>query len=683
MASCQTARWVSTAPYVRLTVTESASTGGSSTLSWVLEYYADSAARTSIYKEYSVTLAGSKVSNYVGLDIDGITGWYEVESGTKTITKTSSAQTISFGVSFSFNLTWSGVYGGTKTASGSITVPAKSSYTISYNANGGSGAPSAQTKWYGTAITLSSTKPTRTGYAFQGWATSASGSVAYAAGASYTANANVTLYAVWKANTYTVKYNANGGSGAPGNQTKTYGVTLTLSSTKPTRTNYNFLGWATSASATTATYAAGGSYTANAAITLYAVWELGYVKPRLFNLSANRCNASGVLTDEGTCALIACDWETDNTVSSITVAWKSGSAGSGSATISASGTSGSVSQVVGNSALSAEASYTITVTVADSMDSNSAVTTLNGSKFTFDAKAGGDGVSFGKPAELGAAESLGGNGVADFAFDAKFNEPVYGKALGMDKLPAIPANSDFNDYMEPGCYAVQSNAIAATIVNIPVDRAGRLEVWSATGEGVRLEQWSYLRQRFIPYNSGNAVWERELTRGEDNVWNYYEWWKSSLTPDASEKVYAKAAMTISLSANTTSSDTGAYTQIPLNTTVLSTSGRLTLENNSIRVGSNISHIKVSGQALLKCASTTGNRHIRIQKVSGSTTSSVAWVCVYGVATSNTLYPCTPVIVSVKEGDLLKMVYYTSDSSDYFASGSAANGWQTYLTVEEL
>lgn len=424
----------------------------------------------------------------------------------------------------------------TKGISLSVSVPAWTSYAVKYNANGGSGAPSSQTKWKDQTLTLSTVKPTRTGYAFQGWATSASGSVAYAAGANYTANAAVTLYAVWKANTYAVKYDANGGSGAPGNQTKTYGVALTLSSTKPTRTNYTFKGWATSASATTASYASGASYTNNAAITLYAVWELAYVKPRIFNLSANRCNASGVLTDEGTCALITFEWETDKSVSSITAAW-SASAGSGSATISASGTSGTVSKVVGNSGLSAEVSYTITVTVTDSMDSNNAVTTLNGSKFAFDAKAGGEGVSFGKPAELGAAESLGGNGVADFAFDAKFNEPVYGKALGMDRLPAIPTNADLNDYIDPGCYAVQSNSIAQTVGNIPVARAGRLEVWSSTGEGVRSEQWSYLRQRYVTYNSSNAVWERDVTRGEDNVWNCSEWWESSLTPAAAKKVY--------------------------------------------------------------------------------------------------------------------------------------------------
>ena len=167
------------------------------------------------------------------------------------------------------------------------------SYTVSYNANGGSGAPSSQTKWHGKTLTLSSTKPTRTGYTFQGWATSSGGSVAYAAGASYTGNTTITLYAVWKANTYTVKFDANGGSGAPSNQTKIYGQTLTLSSTKPTRANYNFKGWGTSATTTTVAYAAGASYTGNAAITLYAVWELAYTPPKISVSYVKRCSYNG------------------------------------------------------------------------------------------------------------------------------------------------------------------------------------------------------------------------------------------------------------------------------------------------------------------------------------------------------------------------------------------------------
>lgn len=145
-------------------------------------------------------------------------------------------------------------------------------YTVSYNANGGSGAPSSQTKTYGITLTLSSTKPTKTGYSFLGWSTSSTATTAtYSAGGSYTANAGATLYAVWKANTYTVSYDANSGSGAPSSQTKTYGVALTLSSTKPTRTGYTFQGWATSSDGAVA-YQPGGSYTANAAVTLYAKW---------------------------------------------------------------------------------------------------------------------------------------------------------------------------------------------------------------------------------------------------------------------------------------------------------------------------------------------------------------------------------------------------------------------------
>lgn len=73
--------------------------------------------------------------------------------------------------------------------------------------------------------------------------------------------------------TYTVKYNANGGTGAPANQTKTWGTNLTLSSTAPTRTGYAFKGWATSSGSTTVKYQPGATYSANAALNLYAVWE--------------------------------------------------------------------------------------------------------------------------------------------------------------------------------------------------------------------------------------------------------------------------------------------------------------------------------------------------------------------------------------------------------------------------
>lgn len=288
-----------------------------------------------------------------------------------------------------------------ETLSGSISISSKTSYTVSYNANGGSGAPSSQTKYYDTNLTLSSTNPTRTGYSFQGWGTSASDtSVDYAAGATYSANAAITLYAIWKANTYAVKYDANGGSGAPSQQTKTYGVNLTLSSTKPTRTNYNFLGWGTSASATTVSYAAGATYSANTAITLYAVWELAYWKPKITNLSVMRCASDGTADEYGTYALVKFDWELcqllgTNNVSSITIVCNSVTT-----TVSASGISGAVNEVIGADALSTDSTYDVVVTVADSMDGlTSSTKTIATSAFTIDILAGGNGVAFGQAAD--------------------------------------------------------------------------------------------------------------------------------------------------------------------------------------------------------------------------------------------------------------------------------------------
>jgi len=76
--------------------------------------------------------------------------------------------------------------------------------------------------------------------------------------------------------TYTITYNAGTNVTdvtVPANQIKTHDVLLTLSPTKPTRTNYTFVGWNTTADGGGTSYAAGASYTINANITLYAQWR--------------------------------------------------------------------------------------------------------------------------------------------------------------------------------------------------------------------------------------------------------------------------------------------------------------------------------------------------------------------------------------------------------------------------
>ena len=216
-------------------------------------------------------------------------------------------------------------FGNDYLSSASITYT-KKSYTVSYNANGGSGAPSSQTKIYDETLTLSSTKPTKSNgsnavtgsfvitgnanggyfgntstttttitattsrtdtitYTFSSWNTASGGSgTSYAAGGSYTANSAATLYAQYSSSTSTgtTSYTNNSISGlatpSRGNSTiATYTVTFdanggscsTTQLTSQKTRSYNFRGWAETNNATT-TLASNKTYTA--AKTVYAVW---------------------------------------------------------------------------------------------------------------------------------------------------------------------------------------------------------------------------------------------------------------------------------------------------------------------------------------------------------------------------------------------------------------------------
>lgn len=76
-------------------------------------------------------------------------------------------------------------------------------YTITYNANGGSGGPSSQQKNKGQSLTISSEIPERSGYSFVGWSTSAiSDEAQYIPGSTFEMDADTTLYAVWEMNVH-------------------------------------------------------------------------------------------------------------------------------------------------------------------------------------------------------------------------------------------------------------------------------------------------------------------------------------------------------------------------------------------------------------------------------------------------------------------------------------------------
>lgn len=221
-----------------------------------------------------------------------------------------------------------------------------------------------------------------------------------------TASATITVPAK---SSYTVSYNANGGSGAPSSQTKWYGENLTLSSTKPTRTLYNFKGWATSATATTANYAAGSTYTSNSGITLYAVWELAYTDPSITNVNAFRCDSSGTANDAGTYVKVAWSYSTFSSSFPATTS----QAAIGSTTLN--GTTGGYSDTANSvlfSDMDLEQSYTVTITVADGTGSATTTVTIPTQYFPIDfSPEGGIGIGCVAPAKKSLAIGITLDGI--------------------------------------------------------------------------------------------------------------------------------------------------------------------------------------------------------------------------------------------------------------------------------
>lgn len=403
------------------------------------------------------------------------------------------------------------------------------SWTVSYNANGGSGAPSSQTKYYNQTLALSSTKPTkanasagsytvtyngnggtasaasasaarttaytfskwntnssgtgtnyssggnytansaatlyaiysettttaavsltsasRTGYTFAGWYTASSGGTRVGgSGSSYTPTKSLTLYAHWTANTYTISFNKNTTatvSNMPSSQTKTQDVALTLTSTKPTRTDYLFKGWGTSNGTTTVTYLPGAKYTGNADATLYAVWQLNYSSPKITGTSGGttipsvyRSNSSGTAQDDGTYIRVNFAWSTFSTnykATQVKVQYKRSTASSwtdGYKNDNPNASSGTVTQTIGGS-INTEYTYDVLITVTDSVGSATFSTFVSSAFFPIDVGTARTSLGFGVSA---LDSSIPSNGRADFGMDAHFNNAVY---LGDNQLKYI------------------------------------------------------------------------------------------------------------------------------------------------------------------------------------------------------------------------------------------------------
>lgn len=319
--------------------------------------------------------------------------------------------------------------------------------------------------------------------------------------------------------------------------TLAYGSPIASYSTTVNDTKY------TAASFTTGALKVSGSHTisttvkdkrgrsASASVTKTV---LAYVQPVIAKLTVRRCNEDGSTNDQGEFvqATFTATVTALNNLNKAQYTLKYKKTGEATWTeVGLDDISGAYSVTDHTYIFPADSgsSYNVELDVVDNHNTTKRATSASTAFTLIHWKADGTGMAIGKIAEE--------SNLFDVGLPARFVGAVCGNVMGLNKLPEIPANSDLNDYMDTGSYAVYRNDNAATIANMPVERAGRLEVSSSTGEGIRVTQWSYIRQKFIPYNIENAVWERDITRSDTNIWTYGEWYRTSLSKAASQRVY--------------------------------------------------------------------------------------------------------------------------------------------------
>lgn len=314
----------------------------------------------------------------------------------------------------------------------------------------------------------------------------------------YWGNSGATTLSISPKTSYTITYNANGGSGAPANQTKWYGESLTLQTGTPSKEGYTFKGWATSttnASAGTVNYAAGASYTANSAATLYAVWELNHINPTISNVKVERCLSNGTLDDEGTYAKVSFSWTvfrsslarfyggSTTPYSSNRINSSSGcviTVGEKTKTVTSSNASGTFSEVVGDGSFSTDSAYSVSISLKDAPASPITATTITitgyqlpKAAFPMDFNANASAVGFFMPAPDN------GNG-AYFGRDIFVPQTVN---IKKDTINASLANNNLSSAVYPGV--------------LIQDTAGRMlakveGVINATGEiGIALHSKNY------------------------------------------------------------------------------------------------------------------------------------------------------------------------------------------------
>lgn len=454
-----------------------------------------------------------------------------------------------------------------------------------------------------------------------------------------------------------VSYNANGGTGAPSSQTKTYGQTLKLSTTKPTKKDYNFLGWGTSTESTTIEYEAGANYTNNAAITLYAVWELAYVPPRITDVHIDRCNSNGTLADDGSYVKIEFKWASDYPFKGYAISYRINSTNNWFTVPTEIYTpepmySGSISRVFEDASghlvsFDIESEYDIGITVADTNGYSKITRRLPPMSFIIDILKGGKGIAFNRPATL--------EDTFEVDFDAKFDKPMtdrFGDAVENGLVRSM--NEDPDTTLEH---------IIITSTNTPISGEKMYVVtyfYNEKSTGTARMQVAY------PYMENGSQYQRYYYYGAWSPWR--------------RVVNADELGVRSMTVMFPSGDKDLSGANVINCTTLgadTSNGYLTQSGGGIAIGKGVSAVLVSGNVFAWCQKIASNGYMwnRISRYRGSVETEL---CASISPMNAGLYASTvfsPMLVKVQPGDVIKIKKMNTENIRIRGLGN------TYLTVQ--
>lgn len=307
---------------------------------------------------------------------------------------------------------------------------------------------------------------------------------------------------------HTVSFNANGGSGAPSSQTKWYGEILTLSATKPTRANYTFLGWATSAGGAVA-YQPGGQYGYDQNVTLYAKWKLNAKPPTISSFTVHRCDSSGTAQTDGEYVNLSCTWSVDtasdasNQCSSLKFAYqKDDGTWSEYAASASSGTGGTTSSI--QNGFSNAKSWRLRVTLADKYAATTMFATIGPATYILDLNADGTGIGIGQIAPS--------EGVAIYGSPLNLNGSVNVNGYGFDTVSQTLISGTTGNVI-----GVRRGGVC--MIHVSWNSANTAS-WGSGSFGILPEGWRPAMDMAMPFPGRDAGSQRNLVVKTDGTMTY-------------------------------------------------------------------------------------------------------------------------------------------------------------------